>query len=145
MTYTELTTNPDYIRLHKAVISTMTSIAISNASKLCFFEKTDQEVADSIEDDVDASFGAIDNFMEAFELPFDCGFTDTVTRRCAKSEIHTLVRDCVAKRKLDNKFDLFKYIEQNITGQEVFEDFIHMNTDDDNGVNHLFTELAEVS
>jgi hypothetical protein len=143
MTYEELTTSPDYIRLHKAVVATMIDIAYSNASALDY--KTIEQVSQSIEDDVDAAFTTIDCFIEAFDMPFECGVCDTVTRRCAKSEIHSIVRDCIAKNSEDSKFDVYDYVKSKITAEEVFEDFIHMNTDDDSGVNHLFTQHNEVS
>lgn len=139
MTYEEITTSPDYIRLHKAVVATMIDIAYSNASALDY--KTIEQVSQSIEDDVDAAFATIDCFIEAFDMPFECGMTDTVTRRCAKSEIHSIIEECKILNTVDSKFDVYDYVKTHITAEEVFEDFIHMNTDDGSGVNHLFTEL----
>ncbi len=145
MTYEELTTSTDYIRLHKAVVATMINIAYSSVGDFVYFNKTLEQIADKIEDDVDTAFSTIDNIIDAFDMPFECGMTDTVTRRCAKSEIHSIVRDCVMQNIADAKFDVYDYVKSKITAEEVFEDFIHMNTDDDSGVNHLFTQLNEVS
>jgi hypothetical protein len=113
---TDFETSTDFIRLQKAIKSTMISIAI-HAS---YFEDAD------IERDVDVAF---DVLSECFE-DIDC-ICDTVTRRCAKSEIHSVLRDVKQHKSQNDKFDAFQYIEDNIDCESVYEDIIDMNSDDE--------------
>ena len=113
---TDFETSTDFIRLQKAIKSTLTNIAIHAV----YFEDAD------IERDVDVAF---DTLSECFDN-IDC-ITDTVTRRCAKSEIHSVLRDCnklIAEN--DMTFDAFKYIEDHIECESVLEDIIDMNCDE---------------
>lgn len=107
----------DTTKLESAIKHTMVSICYRNL---------DSETVDNIENDVDIAFTAIEySFPE-----FDC-ITDTVTRRCAKTEIYQVYRDAQEMRKTNGNYrGVLEMIQESITAESVMEDIINMNTDD---------------
>jgi hypothetical protein len=109
----------DFDRVESVVLNVMRSIAQLNVSSY-----TEGNV-DKVEDDVDASFFALDYAMPEV----DC-LSDTVTRRCAKSEIYSVLDQVVAFRA-KNPGVAFYHLFDNLTAESVMEDIIAMNEDDD--------------
>ena len=107
-----------FSKLETAIKQTMISICYSNL---------DNESPDNIEHDVDVAFTAIEYCFP----DIDC-ITDTVTRRCAKTEIHEVYRQAQELRKADGNYrGVLGMITQSITAESVMEDIISMNTDND--------------
>ena len=113
---TDFETSTDFIRLQKAIKSTLTSIAVHAV----YFENS------NVERDIDVAFSTL---SECFEN-ITC-ICDTVTRRCAKSEVHSVIADCKELKSQNVKFDVFQYIEDHLDCESVYEDIIEMNTDND--------------
>lgn len=108
-------TSKEFVRFQDACKNTMTEIAFMN-----------MENTDSIEDCVDVAFMAL-----SYAFPTIDSISDTVTRRCAKSEIYNIVEICRDLRSEDKSFNVLQYIEENLTCESVFEDIINMQEDDD--------------
>jgi len=124
---TDFETSTDFIRLQKAIKSTMITIASSLYDRTTYIaDFKDKKLADQIDNDVDVAFSVISDMFENITC-----ICDTVTRRCAKSEIHSVVHSCIQLRLENDKFDSFQYIEDHIDCESVFEDIIDMNTDND--------------
>jgi hypothetical protein len=109
----------DFDRVESVVLNVMRSIAQLNVSSY-----TEGNV-DKVEDDVDASFFALD-----YAMPEVSCLSDTVTRRCAKSEIYSVLDQVVAFRA-KNPGVAFYHLFDNLTAESVMEDIIAMNEDDD--------------
>lgn len=105
--------NPDFVRLQGAVKSTMIDVACLN-----------YETPDQVDFAIDTAFFAIGNCFPQF----DC-ISDTVTRRCAKTEIYTLFDE--AKLLNMRGGDFFRFVEENITCESVFDDLVAMHDDDE--------------
>lgn len=118
MTKTELR---EFNRLTNAIKQTMVHVAYMNASKIIFDNREC-----TVDEDIDNSFTGIE-----FSFPMFSCITDTVTRRCAKTEILEAIEHCKTWRKFDPKYDILGYLQSNITGQGVIEDLIDMNSEDD--------------
>lgn len=123
---TDFENSTDFIVLQKIIKATMTSIAYRLYDQTTYIaDLKDKKLADQIDNDIDVAFSVIANVFDSID-----SIEDTVTRRCAKSEIHSVLHD-VKKLKSENvKLDAFKYIEDHITCESVFEDIISMNTDE---------------
>ena len=107
-----------FSKLESAIKQTMVSICYSNL---------DSETPDNIEHDVDVAFTAIEYCFPEIEC-----ITDTVTRRCAKTEIHEVYQTAQEMKKVNGNYrGVLEMIEQSITAESVMEDIIDMNTDDD--------------
>jgi hypothetical protein len=101
-------------RLTAAIKQTMVSICYQNLD------------SDNIENDVDVAFTAIEHCFPEF----DC-ITDTVTRRCAKTEIHDVLTAAQEMCKVNgNRRGVLEMIEQSITAESVMDDIIDMNDDE---------------
>ena len=109
------------VRLQNAIKHVMVDVAYQNASKVIFDNRTD-----TVDEDVDTAFMAISYCFTDFE-----SIDDTVTRRCAKTEIYEAIRSAQAWRKLDANLDILGHIKSSITAESVIEDIINMNSDDD--------------
>lgn len=108
----------DFSKLESAIKQTMISICYMNL---------DSETPDNIENDVDVAFTAIQYCFPDVEC-----IEDTVTRRCAKSEIFEVFESAQEMRKVNGNYaGVLEMIEQSITAESVMEDIINMNTDDD--------------
>jgi hypothetical protein len=107
-------------RLTNAIKQTMISIAYTN------YNKQKDNLTETIEDDIDTAFNAIEYSFPMFQC-----ITDTVTRRCAKSEIHEAVRQTITWCKFDKRIDPLNYIQNLIDAEGVMEDIIDMNGDED--------------
>ena len=124
---TDFETSTDFIQLQKIIKSTMITIASSLYDRTTYVaDFKDEKLADQIDNDVDVAFSVISDMFENITC-----ICDTVTRRCAKSEINSLVRKCIKLRLENDKFDAFKYIEDHTLCESVYEDIIAMNTDND--------------
>ena len=78
---------------------------------------------DNIENDVDMAFTVIQYSFPEFEC-----IEDTVTRRCAKSEIYEIVEQAQEMKKVNGNYKgVLEMIEQSITASSVMEDIINMN------------------
>jgi hypothetical protein len=107
-----------FSKLESVIKQTMVSICYSNL---------DSDTPDNIERDVDVSFTAID-----YAFPEIQCICDTVTRRCAKSEIYEVLRQAQAMKQINGNYrGVLEMIEQSITAESVMEDIINMNSDDD--------------
>lgn len=108
----------DITKLQSAIKQTMISICYRNL---------DSETPDNIENDVDVAFTAIQYSFPEFQC-----IEDTVTRRCAKSEIYEVFRNAQEMRKVNGNYrGVLELIEQSITAESVMDDIINMNTDDE--------------
>lgn len=115
-----MSTTIDFDRVESVILNVMRSIASLNVSSYTAGN------SDKVEDDVDASFFALD-----YAFPeVDC-LSDTVTRRCAKSEIYSVL-DEVVKFRAENPGVAFYHLFDSITAESVMEDIIDMNADDEN-------------
>ena len=130
MTKTEMR---EFNRLSTAIKEVMINIAYMNASKIIH-----DNLEDTIEEDVDTAFMAISYSFPMFE-----SIEDTVTRRCAKSEIHEAIRTVQQWRKLDSNLDILAHLRNNITAESVLDDIINMNGSEDDEIDVL-DELAEL-
>ena len=110
----------EFNRLTNAIKQTMVSIAYSN------YQRQKRERPESIEDDVDTAFTAIQ-----YSFPLFSSITDTVTRRCAKTEIYEAVAQTKKWCDFDKRIDPADYIKNLINAESVMEDIIDMNGDDD--------------
>ncbi len=82
---------------------------------------------DNIENDVDMAFTVIQYSFPEFEC-----IEDTVTRRCAKSEIYEIVQQAQEMKKINGNYrGVLEMIEQSITAESVMDDIIEMNTDEE--------------
>lgn len=108
----------DFSKLESAIKNTMVSICYHNLSS---------ETPDNIENDVDVAFNAIQYSFPEFEC-----IEDTVTRRCAKSEIFEVFRNAQEMRKVNGNYrGVLEMIQESITAESVMEDIMNMNTEDD--------------
>lgn len=107
----------DTTKLESVIKDTMIAICYRNV---------DNESED-IENDVDIAFTVIQlSFPE-----FQC-IEDTVTRRCAKTEIYEVYRAAQEMRKQNGNYrGVLEMIEESITAESVMEDIINMNTEED--------------
>jgi hypothetical protein len=102
----------EFIRLQQAIKSTMISVAYLN-----------YETPDNVENDIDVAFTAISHCFS------DYSCDDTVTRRCAKSEIYDLIQQ--ARSEGVRGGDFLTFVQDNITCESVFDDIIAMHDEDD--------------
>ncbi len=109
----------DFDRIQSVIRDTMVSIAHLNVTE--FTEGN----YDRVENDVDASFFAL-----AYAFPEVNCLGDTVTRRCAKSEIYGVLEQVVAFRAA-NPGVPFYHLFNTITAESVMEDIIEMVEEDD--------------
>lgn len=115
-----MSTTIDFDRVESVILSVMRSIASLNVTSY-----TEGNV-DKVEDDVDASFFALD-----YAMPEVSCLSDTVTRRCAKTEIYEVL-DMVVKFRAENPGVAFYHIfDEHLTAESVMEDIIAMNEDDE--------------
>lgn len=126
MTKTEMR---EFNRLTNAIKQTMIHVAYMNCSKIIF-----DNLECTVEDDIDNAFTGIE-----FSFPMFSCITDTVTRRCAKSEIYQAIEHCKTWRNFDKKFDILGYLQSSITASEVIDDLISMNSEDEDEI-----DLAEL-
>jgi hypothetical protein len=119
----------DFDRIQSVIRDTMRSIAQLNVTE--FTEGN----YDRVENDVDASFFAL-----GYAFPeVDC-LGDTVTRRCAKSEIFTTLEQVVAFRAA-NPGVAFYHLFDDITAESVMEDIMDMcEEDDEDGLDESILE-----
>jgi hypothetical protein len=119
----------DFDRIQSVIRDTMRSIAQLNVTE--FTEGN----YDRVENDVDASFFAL-----GYAFPeVDC-MSDTVTRRCAKSEIFTALEQVVAFRAA-NPGVAFYHLFDDITAESVMEDIMDMcEEDDEDGLDESILE-----
>jgi hypothetical protein len=70
--------------------------------------------------------------------------SDTVTRRCAKSEIYSVLDQVVAFRAA-NPGVAFYHLFDNLTAESVMEDIVSMNEDDEEDAEYIedFIKLFE--
>jgi hypothetical protein len=101
----------EFIRFQQAIKTTMISVAYLN-----------YETPDNVENDIDVAFHAIDTCFENFSC------SDTVTRRCAKSEIFDLIQQATDEGVRGGHF--LTFVQDNITCESVFEDIIAMHSDE---------------
>lgn len=107
----------DTTKLESVIKDTMIAICYRNI---------DNESED-IENDVDIAFTVIQLSFPEFEC-----IEDTVTRRCAKSEIYQVYREAQEMRQKNGNYaGVLEMIEESITAESVMDDIIHMNTEDD--------------
>ena len=118
MTKTELR---EFNRLTNAIKETMVHVAYMNADKIIFDNREC-----TVDTDIDNAFTGIE-----FSFPMFSCITDTVTRRCAKTEIFEALEHCKTWKKFDPKYDILGYLQSNITAASVIEDLINMNSEDD--------------
>ena len=97
--------------LEKAIKSTMIEIAYHN-----------YETPDKVDHDIDTAFFTIGNCFPKFD-----SIGDTVTRRCAKSEIYSVIEHAKSQNIVGGHF--LKFAEEHITGEEVIEDILEMQED----------------
>lgn len=109
------------VRLQSAITNVMVDVAYQNASKVIV-----DNLPDTVDEDIDTAFMAISYCFTDFQC-----IEDTDTRRYAKSEIYEAIRSAQAWRKLDSNLDILSHIKANITGADVIEDIINMNSDDE--------------
>jgi hypothetical protein len=146
----KLSETVEFKKLQEVVTETCTSIAFHTyAQSDCTYvdckevKRTEEErrdfISDSVENDVDVAFRAI-------ELCFDnisC-LTDTVTRRCAKSAIYDVIDEVITNNiKVGPSLE---YIREHIDLESVWEDLLHMNTCEEDeyeyeGENHLLDDV----
>jgi hypothetical protein len=107
-------------RLTNAIKQTMVSIAYSN------FNRQKRERTETVDDDIDTAFTAIQ-----YSFPMFSSITDTVTRRCAKTEIYEALRQTTTWCNFDKRIDSLNYIQNLITAESVMDDIINMNGEDD--------------
>jgi hypothetical protein len=107
-------------RLTNAITQTMVSIAYTN-----YYRQKDNE-PETVDDDVDTAFTAIE-----YSFPMFSCITDTVTRRCAKTEIYEALRSATTWCAFDKKIDPLNHIKSSITAESVMDDIINMNGEDD--------------
>ena len=116
-----MSTTIDFDRVEYVILSVMRSIASLNVSSYT------QGNVDKVEDDVDASFFALD-----YAFPEVSCLSDTVTRRCAKSEIYSVL-DIVVKFRAENPGEPFYHLfDEHLSAESVMEDIMDMNEDDEN-------------
>lgn len=107
-----------FSKLKSVIKQTMFSICYRNL---------DSETMDNIENDVDIAFTAIQYSFPKIEC-----ITDTVTRRCAKTEIYEVYRAAQEMRKVNGNYaGVLEMIEESITAESVMEDIINMNTEEE--------------
>ena len=115
-----MSTTIDFDRVENVIRDVMRSIASLNVSSYT------EGNSDKVEDDVDASFFALD-----YAFPEVSCLSDTVTRRCAKSEIYSVL-DEVVKFRAENPGVAFYHLFDRITAESVMEDIMDMNEDNEN-------------
>jgi hypothetical protein len=107
-----------FSKLESAIKQTMIDICYRNL---------DSESFDNIENDVDVAFTAIQYCFPEIEC-----ICDTVTRGCAKTEIHEVYRTAQEMKSVNGNYrGVLEMIEQSITAGSVMEDIINMNSDDE--------------
>jgi len=105
----------NFIKLENVIKQSMVSICYRNLD------------IDNIENDVDMAFTVIQYSFPEFEC-----IEDTVTRRCAKSEIYEIVQQAQEMKKVNGNYKgVLEMIEQSITASSVMEDIINMNSEDE--------------
>ena len=109
----------DYDRVESVVRDVMRHIARINLTE---FTKGNHEC---IENDVDAAFTAL-----SYAMPEISSIDDTVTRRCAKTEIYGVLEQVVEFRAANPKDSGYHLFDQ-IHAESVMEDIIAMNEDDE--------------
>lgn len=110
----------DFDRVEGIVKEVMRSIA------MCSVDRFTDGDTDYIETSVDNAFMAL-----SYALPDVVCIDDTVTRRCAKSEIYETL-ELVKEFRADNPGVPFYHIfDENLTAESVMEDIINMHEDDD--------------
>lgn len=114
-----MTTTIDFDRIQSVIRDTMVSIASLNVSTYT------EGNSDKVEDDVDASFFAL-----SYAFPEVNCLGDTVTRRCAKTEIYEVLDQVVAFRA-SNPGVAFYHLFKDITAESVMEDIMAMIEDED--------------
>ena len=97
--------------LEIAIKSTMIDIAFRN-----------YETPDNIENDIDVAFFTIGNCFPKFD-----SIGDTVTRRCAKTEIYSVIEQAKSQNMILGPF--LKFAEENIDTESVIEDILEMQED----------------
>ena len=126
-----MTTAIDFDRVETVVRQVMRSIAQLNVSTY-----TEGNV-DKVEDDVDASFFALD-----YAMPEVC-FSDTVTRRCAKTEIYEVLDQVVKFRAENPGVPFYHLFDEGITAEEVMDDIRAMCEEDEDGLDEFLFEVEE--
>jgi hypothetical protein len=111
------TQSAELSRLQYAIKQAMVSICYHNASNMYVDNRTE-----TVDHDIDIAFMAIGCSFPDFH-----SIQDTVTRRCAKTEIYDILRSL----KTASTRDYLMIIEQQSDiGDTVMEDIINMTDDD---------------
>lgn len=108
-------------QLTVAVKQIMVSVAYLNADKIIH-----DNLEDTVDHDIDTAFMSISYCFPDFST-----IDDTVTRRCAKTEIYLAIDDCKTMYKSDNKFNILDYLEKSIDAESVIDDVKMMFEDDE--------------
>ncbi len=126
MIRSEIENSVEFIRLQKAIKSTMIGIAY-HAFMRSFYdnEYNAEKRYRKVCDDIDTAFSAIDNCFEDFN-----SICDTMCRDFAKSEIYIAIEQCDTLKKQDKSFEAYKFLSETITGESVFEDILDMHSED---------------
>jgi hypothetical protein len=111
---------------------------VMNCIAMCSVDRYTKGDTDYVEDSVDSAFMAL-----SYALPDVVCVDDTVTRRCAKSEIYSVLDQVVAFRAA-NPGVPFYHLFDSITAESVMDDIIAMNEDDDDDAfdESMFEEVA---
>jgi hypothetical protein len=126
MIRSEIENSVEFIRLQKAIKSTMVGIAYHAFMRSSYDEDyTLEKRYRKVCDDVDTAFSAIDNCFEDFG-----SICDTMCRDFATSEIYLAIEQCDTLKKQDKFFEAHKFLQETITCESVFEDILDMNSDD---------------
>ena len=108
----------DFNRIETVVCQVMRSVAQLNLSSYT------EDNGIKVDNDVDASFFALD-----YAFPEVC-FSDTVTRRCAKTEIFDVL-DQITKFRANNPNTPYYHLFDNITAEAVMDDIREMCEDEE--------------
>jgi hypothetical protein len=127
MTKTQIQNSVEFVRLQKAIKSTLIEITYSSLMRRSYDERySDVLIRLSISDDIDTAFSAISNCFEDFG-----SICDTMCRDYAKSEVNDLVNKCITIKNQDKLFNECVFIEENIDCEDIFQDILDMNADDE--------------
>lgn len=109
----------DFDRIQSVVSNVMESIAMCNIDRY-------------LAGDTDAVEHAIDNAFMAlsYALPEVSSIDDTVTRRCAKTEIHSVFEE-IAKFVSAYPNTSYRHLFDNLDVEAVMDDIRAMNDEDD--------------
>lgn len=126
MIRSEIENSAEFIRLQKAVKSTMVGVAYHAYMRSTYDDSYNETKRHrKVCEDIDTSFSAIANCFDDFS-----SICDTMCRDFAKSEILNVLQLCDLLKEQDPKFYCHDFIERSITAEEVMEDILDMNSDD---------------